>query len=191
MATENRRVQRTQSDLCQALRDLLQQRRYDEVTVQMITAHANVGRTTFYSHYTSKADLYIHAHHQMTAQWTDRLLSKDELVGEATPPFLLKLYAYHWDEREVLRDVYFSKDATFILGQMRQGLTQQYLGSLQSVFEENADSHPFLFLATYMAGAEMTLMIDWIAKHFPYEPNTLAQMVHDLHRAIVLQSYPQ
>ena len=54
---EDRRVGRTRKLLKGALLDLISKRDYDSITIQDITEQANVGRSTFYSHYTSKADL--------------------------------------------------------------------------------------------------------------------------------------
>lgn len=48
------RIERTRARLRAALIELMQERPYDAVTVQDVLDRANVGRTTFYAHYTSK-----------------------------------------------------------------------------------------------------------------------------------------
>jgi AcrR family transcriptional regulator len=53
----DRRVERTRSALRRALVDLLRTRDYDDLTVNDILASADVGRSTFYSHFSSKDDL--------------------------------------------------------------------------------------------------------------------------------------
>jgi AcrR family transcriptional regulator len=62
MALPDRRVQRTRELLQRALIDLISQGAYDSITIQEIVDRANVGRTTFYLHYTSKDDLLISCH---------------------------------------------------------------------------------------------------------------------------------
>ena len=52
-----RRVRRTRRRLKEALGELIQVREYDEITIQDITQRADVGRSTFYSHFDSKEDL--------------------------------------------------------------------------------------------------------------------------------------
>lgn len=54
----DRRQQRTQRALHGALLNLLLRKRYDAITIQDILDEANVGRSTFYSHYSSKDDLW-------------------------------------------------------------------------------------------------------------------------------------
>lgn len=54
---EDRRVGRTRKLLEEALYDLIVEKGYDAVTVQDIIDRANVGRSTFYAHYTDKRQL--------------------------------------------------------------------------------------------------------------------------------------
>ena len=53
----DRRVARTRAMLHQALLSLILQKGYEATTVEDICEAANVGRSTFYAHYTSKDDL--------------------------------------------------------------------------------------------------------------------------------------
>ncbi|MEV6012340.1 TetR/AcrR family transcriptional regulator [Streptomyces sp. NPDC051976] len=43
----------------QALIELMRAHRYESITVQQITDHADVGRSTFYAHFTDKDDLLV------------------------------------------------------------------------------------------------------------------------------------
>ena len=53
----DRRVRRTRHRLKEALLQLIEERSYDGITVAEITQHADVGRSTFYSHFDSKEEL--------------------------------------------------------------------------------------------------------------------------------------
>lgn len=53
----DRRVVRTREMLHQALRSLILEKGYEAISIKEICAAANVGRSTFYAHYTSKDDL--------------------------------------------------------------------------------------------------------------------------------------
>jgi AcrR family transcriptional regulator len=53
----DRRIGRTRRRLKEALLELIQERGYDEITIRDITERADVGRSTFYSHFDSKEDL--------------------------------------------------------------------------------------------------------------------------------------
>lgn len=55
----DRRVRRTRALLHRALIDLIKAKGYGRVTVQDILDQADVGRSTFYSHYAGKDDLLV------------------------------------------------------------------------------------------------------------------------------------
>lgn len=53
----DRRVRRTKRRLKESLLELLEERDYERITIREITERADVGRSTFYSHYNSKESL--------------------------------------------------------------------------------------------------------------------------------------
>lgn len=55
----DRRVRRTRARLHQALSDLIAEKGYERTTVQDILDRADVGRSTFYHHYSTKDDLLL------------------------------------------------------------------------------------------------------------------------------------
>src|SRR5262245_19961303 len=54
----DRRIQRTQHNLTHAMVDLVIEKRFDDITVQNLIDRADVGRSTFYSHFRDKEDLF-------------------------------------------------------------------------------------------------------------------------------------
>lgn len=56
---KDRRIERTRQSLHQALIALLLETPYDAITVQQILDRANVGRSTFYTHFKDKEDLLV------------------------------------------------------------------------------------------------------------------------------------
>jgi len=55
----DRRTQKTKKYLAEALKELIVEKGYEEISVQDIIDRANVGRSTFYSHYESKEQLLV------------------------------------------------------------------------------------------------------------------------------------
>src|SRR5215470_20414517 len=53
------RVRRTRDALGDALVELMQEKPFDTITVQDVLDRAQVGRSTFYSHYSDKDDLLM------------------------------------------------------------------------------------------------------------------------------------
>ena len=67
------RVARSTRALGQALIELIQERDYDEITVQSILDRARVGRATFYSHYRNKDDVLYSAYERVFAAFEQHL----------------------------------------------------------------------------------------------------------------------
>src|SRR5690242_13310 len=55
----DRRIQRTRQLLLDSLIQLILEKGYESITVQDIIDRANVGRSTFYSHFQDKEDLLL------------------------------------------------------------------------------------------------------------------------------------
>jgi AcrR family transcriptional regulator len=58
-AKVDRRILRTRDTLGDALVELMQEKAFDEITVQQVLDRAGVGRSTFYAHYRDKDDLFL------------------------------------------------------------------------------------------------------------------------------------
>src|SRR5260221_3050753 len=65
----DRRIQRTRRRLSGALIELVEEKRFDDITVQNVIERADVGRATFYTHFRDKEDLF----EQQWAQFSERL----------------------------------------------------------------------------------------------------------------------
>ena len=82
---DDRRVARTRRSIDLAFIDLLRQRGYDAVGVSDIVRAADVGRATFYEHYTSKDDLLRSQLRMVSTLVHTR--AGDAVVVDATPLF--------------------------------------------------------------------------------------------------------
>lgn len=62
---EDRRIQKTQNLLREALDSLIREKSYDAIRVREILERANVGRSTFYTHFEDKDALLLSCIHEM------------------------------------------------------------------------------------------------------------------------------
>ena len=65
----DRRIQRTYKILHEALVELILEKGYDKVTVQDVIDRANVGRSTFYSHFKDLEDLFLRGFDNLWSQF--------------------------------------------------------------------------------------------------------------------------
>src|SRR5215467_11613467 len=62
---KDRRIQKTQALLHEALGTLIREKPYDEIVLKEILDRANVGRSTFYTHFRDKDELLASGIHEM------------------------------------------------------------------------------------------------------------------------------
>jgi AcrR family transcriptional regulator len=129
----DRRVSRTRRSIDDAFLALLHRRGYDSVGVSDITREADVGRATFYEHYTSKDDL-LRSQLRRVSDSMLRARSDEPGVIDATPlfahvrdmPLLYRLVAGRSAASRslrVLREVLDERVATILRAQLADGGT--------------------------------------------------------------------
>ncbi|MGW0251946.1 TetR family transcriptional regulator [Nocardia goodfellowii] len=101
---EDRRVRRSRRALREALVSLTLERGYSSVTVEDITARADLGRATFYSHYTDKDDLLQQIVTDLIEDLNRRLepLADPGEVGFTGKP-VLEVFRHAAEERDAYR----------------------------------------------------------------------------------------
>jgi AcrR family transcriptional regulator len=188
MTKPDRRVQRTRELLQKALIELINERGYDAITIQDIVDRANVGRTTFYLHYSSKDELFMSCHEAIVSELRIgplHPLSREELLSPEAPPGMTSAYRHLEDARALLSRIFHGKDSLLILRRIRDWSAQEVEASLRAAFAEADSAIPFNVLANYLAGARIALVQWWLEKRQPYTLENLAQTFHRLQRAAI------
>jgi AcrR family transcriptional regulator len=192
MTKTDRRVQRTHELLQKALIELIGERGYDAVTIGDITARANVGRSTFYAHYSSKEDLFMSCHETIIREFRFEPLyplSRAALLSPEAPPGMVRAYEHLAEARTRLYPIFQGKDGSLILRRMRDWSVQEIEANLRTAFDEAESTIPLNLLANYLAGTHIALVQWLLEKRQPYSPQTLAQTFHRLQRAAIRDAF--
>ena len=192
MTKTDRRVQRTRELLQKALIELIGERGYDAITIQDIVDRANVGRTTFYVHYSSKDELFITCHEAIVSKFRIgplHPLSREELLSPEAPPGLTSAYRHLEDAQALLYHIFQGKDSLLILRRIRDWNAQEIEAVLRAAFVEADSTIPFDVLANYLAGAQIALVQWWLEKRQPHKLENLAQTFHRLQRAAIRDAF--
>ena len=188
----DRRVQRTRELLQKALIELIKERGYDAISIQDIVEHANVGRTTFYLHYSSKEELFMNCHEVIVKEFHLGLLhplSREELLSSATPKAMALAYHHLEDARPVLYSIFLGKDSLLILRKFRDWKARDIESNLRTVFGNDKSTIPLNMLANYLAGAQITLMQWWLEKRQPHTLESLMETFHRLQRSAIRDAF--
>jgi len=103
MAIEDRRIRRTRDALRRAFVKLVLERGYASVTVEDIASAADVGRATFYTHFSDKEALYDHVVATLLADLHERLAPIDRKHAGFTGGPVAELFRHAADEPDVYR----------------------------------------------------------------------------------------
>jgi len=189
MTKTDRRVQRTRELLQKALIELMSERGYDAIPIQDIVDRANVGRTTFYLHYSSKDELFMSCHEAIVSEFPLYPLSREALLSPEAPPGMASAYRHLEDARALLYPIFQGKDGLLTLRRIRDWSAQEIEASLRAAFAEADKTIPFDVLANYLAGAQIALVQWWLERRQPHTPENLAQTFHRLQRAAILDAF--
>jgi AcrR family transcriptional regulator len=176
---QDRRSQRTQQALMDALIALLAVKHYDEISIIDISDRANVGRSTFYAHYQTKDDLLKCGFERVLDMLIHHISFDDANPGlrlDTTPLFLHAKGHY-----ELYR--------TLVWGSGFELLTKDGHAALSAKFQENftqllsgkpEPSIPLAVLSYSMAGTLLILLKWWLDNRMPYSPEYMDQIFQQL-----------
>jgi AcrR family transcriptional regulator len=162
----DRRVIRTRGVLQHALTSLILKKGYEAITIQTICDEANVGRSTFYAHYTSKDDLKRKGFEHLRKELVDRQREAQAASGDVKDrslSFCLTLFEHARDHIDLYRALIGGRGGTVSLGQIRQILSDLVRNELAATDGKNvADNVPRELVVQYVVGAFMAVMTWWL-----------------------------
>ena len=121
-AIEDRRIQKTLSLLREALVSLIAEKPYDSIVVKEILDRANVGRSTFYTHFRDKDDLLVSGIHDMLGE----VPSPTRTGGRSLDRILwfsLPIFEHHYRHAHAWGDRIGTKGRTILHEHLRGVLT--------------------------------------------------------------------
>lgn len=115
--TSDRRIQRTRRTLREALISLLLERGWDAVSVQDVCDKADVGRSTFYTHFADKEDLLVGGFDDLRKALRRQLAPADP--GHALP-FAHGLIEHAHEQQRLFRALVGKRSGQVVLRRFRE-----------------------------------------------------------------------
>ena len=177
----DRRIQRTQQLLQDALIGLILEKGFDAVTVQDVIDRANVGRSTFYAHFQDKEDLFLSGFEHLRAQFEEHLLGQSPT--EASPWALsLVMFRHAQDYRRVYKALVGEKGGHTMLANVQKFLMTHVDEYLKTQLPTRKKSKiPSEILTVYVVNSLTALLTWWLDNDSPYS----AEQMNDFYRQLV------
>jgi AcrR family transcriptional regulator len=121
----DRRVARTRTLLHKALISLIMRKEYDAITIDEICATADIGRSTFYGHFTGKDDLMRSGLEPLRSELAER--QRDALAASGQPRrlgFSLAMFEHASEHLEHYRAVVGKRGGIVVVAAIRQILLE-------------------------------------------------------------------
>lgn len=176
---KDRRSARTQRSLSGALVELITEKRFDDITVQEVIDRADVGRSTFYSHFRDKEDLF----QQDWERFLDGLAQHIDWDQAGQGRFVPVAYLFsHLQEFQTFyKSLVRSQKADAILKSGTSYLSQKIEVTLTALFRGRpAPSVPIPILSNYLASELFSLLKWWLDHGMPNSPERMDEIFHEL-----------
>jgi len=180
----DRRSIRTKAMLQHALNSLIHKKGYEAITIKDICDAANVGRSTFYAHYTSKDDLKRRGFEKLRKELVDRQREAQAAPGDIKDRslgFSLTMFEHARDHVDHYRALVGGRGGTVSLGQIRQILSDLVRNEFAATVGKNsADTIPRELIVQYVVGAYMAVLTWWLDGGAKLPPKRIDEMFRRL-----------
>jgi AcrR family transcriptional regulator len=176
---KDRRTARTQRSLSGALVSLVTEKRFDDITVQEVIDRADVGRSTFYSHFRDKEDLFQQDWERFLeglAQHID--WDKAGQAGFVPVAYLFKhLQEFQTFYKSLVRsqkaDAIFKSGVSYLSEKIESALSERLKG-------KPLPSTPIPILSNCLSSELFSLLKWWLDRGMPYLPERMDEIFHEL-----------
>jgi AcrR family transcriptional regulator len=178
---EDRRVTRTRERLNWSMVELIQEQGYDQTTVQDVADRADVSRSTFYTHFEDKDDLFIQ-HFVGFIKSLGKSIEWDVAPG-AHSSTVRDFFAHVAGMRPLYTELRKAKRLDQLL-KMGQIILAETLDKRIAACNPPQEALPAPIVAQHIAVTLFTLLTWWMDHHHPVDAEELAQMFHRLVRGL-------
>ena len=177
----DRRIQRTRNMLNDALMSLVIEKGYEATTVQDILDRANLGRSTFYTHFRDKDELLTAGLQQMQKmiEKIDSNFNRPRGPGRHHPS--ARMILEHTAQHHRFYKAMLGKPG----GEIVEGFLSRYAITLvgqhlKSLAAGKKTAIPHEILVHFIASSFLGILTWWLSHDLPYSPEEMDRMFHQL-----------
>lgn len=174
----DRRQQKTREAIFEAFSKLLSEKNFSKITVQEIIDQANIGRSTFYSHFETKDDLLRELCNDLFGHvFSDSLNTEkthDFSWATGNPHIAITHILYHLrDNKKNFIGILTCESGELFLGFFRQYLNRLIIGTMLNDAEYTNETVPYDFLVHHISGSFVNMVEWWIKNGLKQSPEEL------------------
>lgn len=157
-------MRRTRAAIQAALTQLILEKGYDAVTVTDIIDRADIGRSTFYAHFTDKSDVFDDTIEELSGFLREHSGEGDELFT-----FSLPMFEHIVEQRPVVRALFGKDGHSSAMRTTTVALKGVAVDELRARFAESSPEPRRVHLvADFVVGAYFSVITNWITDTEPF-----------------------
>lgn len=180
--TPDRRTKRTADALHVALNTLVLEKGYGAVSVKDITDRANVGRSTFYEHHSSKHGLLLHGLDHLRPALAGAPSNKPADPLRAS----LAFFAHVSDYRDIFKALASGPAGSEVIARLKRILSDAMARDLRDNRGRRAPAIPEALAVRVAVDSAFSLLTWWLMEH----PEVSAKEIADWYRQLVAGVFP-
>ena len=164
---------------------LIHEKPYDTIAVTEILERANVGRSTFYTHFQDKDELLASGIHDMLGSAQSAALSSAAKGSERIIWFSLPIFVYLYRHRRTGESRMGTRSRALIHEHLRRVIAELISDEVRKECQERHQAAGQIspdLLIQYVASTFILVLNWWVESRSPLPPNE----VNDLFRALIL-----
>jgi AcrR family transcriptional regulator len=181
----DRRIQKTRKLLHGALGSLIQEKPYDEIAVQEILDRANVGRSTFYMHFSDKDELLVSSIYDMLGPVDATPLPSSRKRHERIVSFSLPFFEHIHRHRHTGGARMGARGRAIIHEHLQKVVAEQIAADVRKEFQgrrKTVGQIPPDLLVQYVASTFILVLNWWVESRSPLSPKD----IDNLFRALIM-----
>ncbi len=181
---------RTKPSIKKALLELMREKNYPDITVSEITERGNVGRSTLYKHYKSKADVLLDIHTDIFQQLFAPFSNREAWFASEPPDTLVEFFEKF---RKLGRNPFalsykLGSDLDYLITSINHQLTATVEEKLRHSFQDNELTISPSILALSVSSLYSGLMMAWFTRFQSSDPHRFATTIHRMTRALIAEA---
>lgn len=175
----DRRILKTQKALRKSLYELILEKGYDDISIQDITDHANLGRATFYLHYREKDDLFEDVLREVSDAFfltlTNEEIQQNPYLNENA---LKRMFDYSEEFYGFFRIMIMSKGGVVGIRFLMQIMREQISKTFLELDERNIENlYTRALVENYVTGSMFMVVFWWLENEMPIPSEDMARML--------------
>jgi len=182
---KDRRIQKTQKLLREALFSLIHEKTYDSIAVKEILDRANVGRSTFYTHFGDKDELLVSGMHDMLRSAQPATVPSSAKRYEQLIWFSRPIFEHIHQQRRTGGARIGTRGRAIIHEHLQEVLAELIADEVRKDFQgrrKTAGRIPPDLFVQYVASTFILVLNWWMESSNPLPPKD----VNELFRALIL-----